>query len=89
VLPEWRGAHRGAHRDGEQLAWPVRTGTPVQRAAWTIGDHINTVIETRVNDLTNDEATVLVHFGGERTEQLLLGATAGTHRSRQREASHA
>ncbi len=43
-----------------------------QRAAWTIGDHINTVIETGVYDLTNDEAPVLVHFGGERTQQLPL-----------------
>ncbi|MCG8584570.1 MAG: protocadherin, partial [Pirellulales bacterium] len=43
-----------------------------QRAAWTIGDDSNTVIETGLYNLTKEEAPALVHFGEDRTEQWLL-----------------
>ncbi len=43
-----------------------------QRAAWTIGDNKNNVIETGIYNLTKDQAPVLVHFGKEKTEQWLL-----------------
>ncbi|MDP6722645.1 MAG: hypothetical protein QGF59_28545 [Pirellulaceae bacterium] len=43
-----------------------------QRAAWTIGDNKNTVVETGVYNLTKDEADVLVHFGKEKTQSFLI-----------------
>jgi hypothetical protein len=43
-----------------------------QRAAWTIGDNQDNVIETGIYKLTKDEAPALVHFGKDRTVQWLL-----------------
>ena len=43
-----------------------------QRAAWTVGDRKETVYETGVGNLTNDETTMLVHFGKDRTQQWTL-----------------
>ncbi len=43
-----------------------------QRAAWTIGDNKSNVLETGVNNLTQDETSVLVHFGTERTQTWLM-----------------
>jgi hypothetical protein len=43
-----------------------------QRAAWTIGDNRNTVLETAIVNLTKDETPVLIHFGTEQTQQWLL-----------------
>jgi hypothetical protein len=43
-----------------------------QRAAWTIGDKTQNVIETGVYNLTKDEAPILVHFGKDKTEQWVL-----------------
>lgn len=43
-----------------------------QRAAWTIGDKKNTVLETGIYNLTQDETSVLVHFGKERTQTWLM-----------------
>lgn len=43
-----------------------------QRAAWTIGKNTDNVIETGIYNLTKDEASVLVHFGKDRTEQWVL-----------------
>lgn len=43
-----------------------------QRAAFTIGDQTQDVVETGIYNLTKDEAPVLIHFGKERTEQWLL-----------------
>ena len=43
-----------------------------QRAAWTVGDNPNTVIETGLYNLTKDEAPALIHFGTEKTQQWLL-----------------
>lgn len=45
-----------------------------QRAAWKISDGANPVLvmETGIYNLTQDEATLLVHFGGERTQQWLM-----------------
>lgn len=40
-----------------------------QRAAWTVGDNKNVVYETGVGDLTNDESTLLIHFGKDKTQQ--------------------
>ena len=43
-----------------------------QRAAWTIGDNTDNVLETGIYNLTKDEAPMLVHFGKDKTEQWLL-----------------
>ena len=43
-----------------------------QRAAWTIGDNGEVVVETGISNLTEDEAPALVHFGPDRTQQMLL-----------------
>jgi hypothetical protein len=43
-----------------------------QRAVWTIGDNKDTVFETGIYNLTEDETPVLVHFGPEQTQQWLL-----------------
>ncbi len=43
-----------------------------QRAAWTIGDNKENVMETGIYDLTKDEVPLLVHFGQDKTEQWLL-----------------
>jgi hypothetical protein len=40
-----------------------------QRAAWTIGDNKDIVLETGIYNLTEDETSVLVHFGPEKTQQ--------------------
>ena len=43
-----------------------------QRAAWTIGDNENIAMETGIYNLTEDQTTVLVHFGPEQTQQWLM-----------------
>ena len=43
-----------------------------QRAAWTIGDNKDNVIETGIYNLTKDEAPALAHFGKDKTEQCVL-----------------
>jgi len=43
-----------------------------QRAAWTIGENDQTVLETGIYNLTKDETPVLVHFGTAQTQQWLL-----------------
>ena len=43
-----------------------------QRAAFTIGDNKDNVIETGIYNLTKDEAPALVHFGKDKTEQWTL-----------------
>jgi hypothetical protein len=43
-----------------------------QRAAWTVGDNSNTVIETGLYNLTKEEAPALIHYGTEKTQEWLL-----------------
>ena len=43
-----------------------------QRAAWTVGDKSQTVVETSLYNLTKDEAPALLHFGTEKTQEWLL-----------------
>jgi hypothetical protein len=43
-----------------------------QRAAWSIGDKKNVVFEAGLNNLTQEQCTLLVHYGNERTQQLVL-----------------
>lgn len=43
-----------------------------QRCAWTIGKKKDRVFEAGLYNLTQSEAPVLVHFGGDKTQQWLL-----------------
>lgn len=43
-----------------------------QRVAWSIGEKKEVVFETGLNNLTQNETTVLVHYGKERTQQMML-----------------
>jgi hypothetical protein len=43
-----------------------------QRVAWTIGNNKNTVGETGLYNLTQDEAPALIHIGKDKTQQWLL-----------------
>ena len=46
--------------------------TKSQRVAWSIGDKKNIVYEAGLNNLTQEQTPVLVHYGAERTEQMIL-----------------
>jgi hypothetical protein len=43
-----------------------------QRAAWSIGEKKAIVFETGLPNLTKEESTVLIHYGKDRTEQMML-----------------
>lgn len=43
-----------------------------QRVAWSIGDKKDIVFETTLNSLLQQETTVLIHYGKERTQQMIL-----------------
>ena len=43
-----------------------------QRAAWTVGDKKNVVYETGFANLSQNETTMLVHFGKDKTQQWTL-----------------
>lgn len=43
-----------------------------QRAAWSIGEKKDIVFETGLPNLTKEESTVLIHYGKDRTEQMML-----------------
>jgi hypothetical protein len=43
-----------------------------QRAAWSIGEKKDIVFETGLSNFTKDECTVLVHYGKESTQQMIL-----------------
>ena len=62
------------HNTAVGTALPVkgRIDSKTQRAAWTMGDYKNTVMETGIFNLTQDESPLLVHFGKDRTQRWLL-----------------
>jgi hypothetical protein len=43
-----------------------------QRVAWSIGDKKDIVFETGLSTFTKDDGTVLVHYGKENTQQMIL-----------------
>lgn len=43
-----------------------------QRAAWSIGDKKTVVFEAGLNNLTQEQTTILVHYGKEKTQQMEL-----------------
>jgi hypothetical protein len=70
-----QGILRGnAIDDVTQKMLPVQGAVDetTQCAAWTVGDNKSAVFETGVYNLTKQEATGLIHFGADRTEQILL-----------------
>jgi hypothetical protein len=70
-----QGVIRGNYTDSTTGTTQTVQGSvdkQTQRAAFTIGDQTQDVVETGIYNLTKDEAPVLIHFGKERTEQWLL-----------------
>jgi hypothetical protein len=70
-----QGVIRGNSTDTAQNTNQVVQGSvdkQTQRAAFTVGDKSQTVVETGLYNLTKDEAPCLIHFGKDRTEQWLL-----------------
>lgn len=59
---------------GSDSAKPIQgqVDRETQRAVWYIGDNTNTVLETGIYNFTQDQATVLVHFGTEKTQNWLM-----------------
>jgi hypothetical protein len=43
-----------------------------QRVAWSIGDKKTIVFEAGLNNLTQEQSPVLVHYGKDRTQQMVL-----------------
>lgn len=43
-----------------------------QRVAWSIGDKKDIVFETGLTNFTKEESTVLIHYGKENTQQMIL-----------------
>jgi hypothetical protein len=69
------GVIRGNFYDAlSDTTLPVHGGVEkkTQRAAWTVGDRKETVYETGAGNLTEDETTMLVHFGKDKTQQWTL-----------------
>ncbi|HEY4308079.1 MAG TPA: hypothetical protein VGN12_01405 [Pirellulales bacterium] len=58
------------YNTSDDVALPIQGAVDqkTQRAAWTVGDKKNTVLETGIFNLTKDETPVLVHFGDEKTQ---------------------
>jgi len=69
------GILRGNYYDGlMDTTTPIfgSVDTKTQRAAWTIGKKNDRVFDAGIYNLTQAEAPVLVHFGGDKTQQMLL-----------------
>ena len=49
-----------------------RVDKETQRLAFTIGDDPNTVLETGIYNLTQDQTPVICHFGTSQTQTYLL-----------------
>jgi hypothetical protein len=69
------GIIRGNYYDGLlDVTTPVKGAVDktTQRAAWTIGDKTDRVFDCSIFNLTKNESPVLIHLGGDRTQQWLL-----------------
>lgn len=70
-----QGVIRGNFQDSaDNVTKPIQgsANLKTQRVAFTVGDKSSTVVETGLYNLTKDEAPALIHFGADRTEQVLL-----------------
>jgi len=57
---------------GENLPVTGRVDLTTQRAAWHIGDEKDKVFEAGISNLTEDQASCLVHFGNAQAQNWLL-----------------
>jgi hypothetical protein len=59
---------------GDKNAQPLEGAVDktTQRICWVVADRKNIVFDTGLYNLTQDETTLLVHFGAEKTEQWTL-----------------
>ncbi|HVU87465.1 MAG TPA: hypothetical protein VHD36_09085 [Pirellulales bacterium] len=62
------------YNTSDDVALPIQGAVDqkTQRAAWTVGDKKNTVLETGIFNLTKEETPVLVHFGDEKTQNWMM-----------------
>jgi len=66
-----RGTYYNALTDStETVVGSVAKKT--QRAAWTVGDKKTPVYEAGIANLTNDQTTMMVHYGKDRSQQFTL-----------------
>jgi hypothetical protein len=69
------GVLRGNYYDAvADNTLPVYGGVDLrtQRAAWSVGDKKTIVFETGLGNLNQDQTTLLLHYGRERTDQMIL-----------------
>jgi hypothetical protein len=69
------GAVRGNYYDAvADNTLPVygSVDAKTQRVAWSIGDKTTIVFEAGLSNLTQDQTALLVHYGKERTQQMML-----------------
>jgi len=66
-----RGNYYDAVADSTQFVYGA-IDKKTQRVAWSIGDRRDVVYEAGLNNLTQNETTVLIHYGKERTQQMIL-----------------
>jgi hypothetical protein len=66
-----RGNYYNALTDTTQPAFGS-VDRRTQRAAWSAGEKKNIVFETGLYNFTLEQATVLVHYGKDRTRQMVL-----------------
>ncbi|HZZ81273.1 MAG TPA: hypothetical protein VFE62_22405 [Gemmataceae bacterium] len=70
-----QGILRGNYYDAVTDATSVVVGSvdkKTQRAAWTVGDRKTPIYEAGIANLTENETTMLVHYGKDRTQQFSL-----------------
>ena len=70
-----QGTLRGNYTDTDaDTSQPIQGSVDkkTQRAAFTIGDDTDRVVDTGLYNLTKDESPALVHLGPDKTEQWLL-----------------
>ena len=70
-----QGIIRGNYYDAVTDTTAPVTGSvdkQTQRAAWTVGDRPTPIYDAGIANLTKDETTMLVHYGGNRSQQFSL-----------------
>ena len=66
-----RGNHYNALTD-ETTPIQGAVDKATQRAAWTVGDNSKVISETGIYNLTQEETSMLVHFGPDKTQNWLM-----------------
>jgi hypothetical protein len=62
------------YNSSDDVSLPIQGAVDqkTQRAAWTVGDKKNTILETGIFNLTKDETPVLVHFGNQKSQEWMM-----------------